>query len=66
MFTIELNILFLILQENFISTIPAYIDPASGTLALQMIAGAIIGFGIAIKIYWYKLKDKFSRKSKQN
>lgn len=66
MFTIELNILFLILQENFIYTIPGYIDPASGTLALQMIAGAIIGFGIAIKIYWYKLKDKFSRKSKQN
>lgn len=64
MFVIELNILFLILNEYFISTIPGYIDPASGTLVLQMIAGAIIGFGIAIKIYWYKLKEKFTRKSK--
>jgi|TARA_B110000438_G_scaffold194174_1_gene185758 hypothetical protein len=61
---LEFSILFLILQEHFISTVPSYIDPASGTLALQMIAGAIIGFGIAIKIYWYKLKEKFTRKSK--
>ncbi len=62
MFNLEFNFLFLILQSHFISNISGYIDPASGTLALQMIAGAIIGFGIAIKIYWYKLKEKFSRK----
>tara|TARA_B110000263_G_C15148770_1_gene436826 strand:+ start:188 stop:382 length:195 start_codon:yes stop_codon:yes gene_type:complete len=57
---VEFNILML--EAHFISTIPNYIDPASGTLVLQMIAGALIGFGIAIKIYWYKLKEKLTRK----
>jgi len=56
----EFNILML--QAHFISTISTYIDPASGTLALQMVAAIIIGFGITIKIYWYKLKEKFIRK----
>jgi|TARA_B110000495_G_C22897360_1_gene523577 hypothetical protein len=59
LFLVELNIL--LLQSNFISTVSGYIDPASGTLALQMIAATIIGFGIAIKIYWYKLKERFTR-----
>jgi len=37
----------------------AYIDPGSGTLILQMLAGALIGAGITIKIYWQKIKMKF-------
>ena len=57
---VDFNILML--EAHFISTIPNYIDPASGTLALQMIAAIIIGFGITLKIYWYKLKEKFNRK----
>jgi hypothetical protein len=61
---LEFNFLFLILHSNFISNISGYIDPASGTLALQMIAGVFIGFGVAIKIYWHKLKEKFTRTSK--
>ena len=44
----------------------AYIDPGSGSIIIQAIVGALVGFGIAIKIYWYKLKEKFSRvKSKE-
>jgi hypothetical protein len=58
---IEFNILFLILQEHFISTVPSYIDPGSGSLVIQMIVGALVGAGITIKIYWYKLKEKFTR-----
>jgi hypothetical protein len=37
----------------------AYIDPSSGTLILQMLAGALIGAGIAIRVYWQKIKMKF-------
>ena len=50
----------LFLEGNSISTVSLYLDPASGSLVLQMIAGALIGFGVAIKIYWFKLKEKFS------
>tara|TARA_Y100000590_G_C15638218_1_gene983867 strand:+ start:79 stop:270 length:192 start_codon:yes stop_codon:yes gene_type:complete len=44
-----------------ISDAYAYIDPGSGSLILQMILGALVGVGIAIKVYWFKLKEKFSR-----
>jgi hypothetical protein len=37
----------------------AYIDPSSGTLILQMLAGALIGVGITLKLYWEKIKMKF-------
>ena len=37
----------------------AYLDPSSGTIIIQMLAGALIGVGIAMKLYWQKLKMKF-------
>ena len=40
----------------------AYLDPASGSLILQMVVGALVGVGITIKVYWYKIKEKISRK----
>ena len=42
-----------------ISNAFAYIDPSSGTLIIQMLAGALIGAGIAIRVYWQKIKMKF-------
>jgi|TARA_B110000467_G_scaffold127466_1_gene120566 hypothetical protein len=50
----------LIIVGHFsISNAFAYIDPSSGTLIIQMLAGALIGGGIAIKVYWEKIKMKF-------
>ena len=60
MLDIQFVLITSFLEGNSISTISGYIDPASGMLVLQMIAGVLIGFGIAIKIYWHKLKEKFS------
>ena len=44
-----------------ISNAYAYLDPGSGTIILQMLAGALIGAGIAIKLYWQKLKMRFMK-----
>jgi len=43
----------------FVSNAYAYIDPGSGSLILQMILGALVGVGIAMKVYWFKIKEKF-------
>jgi len=44
----------------------AYIDPGSGSLVIQMIIGALVGVGITIKLYWYKIKEKlFTKTSKE-
>jgi hypothetical protein len=39
----------------------AYVDPGTGSIVTQMLIGALVGMGIALKLYWYKLKDKFMR-----
>ena len=40
----------------------AYLDPASTTYLIQIVAGVVIGGGIAIKIYWRKIKLFFTGK----
>ena len=39
----------------------AYIDPGTGSIVIQAMIGALVGVGITLKIYWYKIKEKFSR-----
>jgi len=44
-----------------ISNAFAYIDPGSGSMIVQMLIGTLIGAGIAVKIYWQKIKMKFMK-----
>ena len=44
----------------------AYIDAGSGSVVIQVIIGALVGVGVTLKMYWYKLKEKFSGKLKRN
>jgi len=59
-FSLSLTIGFLVFQGIIIKDVYAYIDPGSGSIIFQAIIGALIGVGIAVKIYWEKLKYKFS------
>ena len=34
----------------------AYLDPGSGSMLLQLIAGGVAGFVVAGKMYWGRLK----------
>ncbi len=49
-----------------ISEAYAYIDPGTGSLFIQVIIGAIVGVGITVKIYWYKLKEKITGMRKKS
>lgn len=66
MLSLEFILLTTFLGESFISKTFGYIDPGSGSMVIQMIVGALVGAGIAIKVYWYKLKEKFFGISKKN
>tara|TARA_B110000495_G_C22374563_1_gene243068 strand:- start:257 stop:454 length:198 start_codon:yes stop_codon:yes gene_type:complete len=46
----------------YIQSVHAYIDPGTGSMVVQVLIGAFVGLGIGIKVYWYKLKEKFIRK----
>jgi hypothetical protein len=39
-----------------------YLDPGTGSFLLQMVMAAILGVGVAIKIYWRKIKSVFGGK----
>lgn len=40
----------------------AYIDPGTGSLVVQAVAGAILIAGMTIKASWQKIKSIFVRK----
>lgn len=57
----------LILLDLSVNEAFAYLDPSSGSLVVQMILGALVGIGVTMKIYWYKIKEKLGRiKNKTN
>ncbi len=43
---------------------PAYLDPGSGSFILQLLVAGILGGAVAIRMYWDKIKARFSRKPK--
>jgi len=44
-----------------LETIHLYLDPASGSIVAQMLIAAIVGLGISLKVFWYKIKSKITR-----
>jgi hypothetical protein len=44
----------------------AYLDPATGTLIISAIVGALAAIGLVFKNSWYKIKRIFTGKSKDD
>jgi len=38
----------------------AYLDPGTGSLIIQSVIGALAAIGVTLKLYWHKIKLKFS------
>ena len=47
----------------FLKNAYAYIDPGSASAILAVIISAAVGFGVAIKTQWVRIKSKFSTKN---
>ena len=43
----------------------AYLDPGTGSMLLQVILGGIAAVGVAIKLYWHKLRAAFGMARKE-
>ena len=44
-----------------ISNAYAYLDPGTGSIIVQMLIGTLVGAGVAIKVYWQKIKMRFTK-----
>ena len=40
----------------------AYLDPASGSMMLQIVLGGLAGAAVGVKLFWRKLRGAFSRR----
>jgi len=43
----------------------AYLDPGTGSMLLQVILGGIAAVGVAVKLYWHKLRAAFGMGKKE-
>jgi hypothetical protein len=41
---------------------PAYLDPGSGSIIIQLAIAAILGLGVLIRSQWSRIKKLFGRK----
>ena len=54
----QFTLIYNILASFSLLKYSGYIDPASGTVIIAMILGALVGMGMTLKIYWLKVKQK--------
>ena len=59
---LPITVLLLIFGHFSISNAYAYLDPGTGSIIAQMLIGTLVGAGLAIKIYWQRIKMKFMKK----
>ena len=62
---IIIGALIISVDTLFISDAYAYLDPSSGSMAIQSILGVLVGVGITLKVFWEKIKYSISNKIKK-
>jgi hypothetical protein len=40
-----------------------YLDPGSGSFLIQLLLAAVLGVGVAVRLYWSKIKGLFGAKT---
>jgi hypothetical protein len=61
-----MRIIVAILFLLFISDTEAYLDPGTGSMLLQVILGGVAAVGVAVKLYWHKLRVAFGMGKKED
>lgn len=60
-----MKILSIVLLLIFTNQAEAYLDPGTGSMLLQVILGGVAAVGVAIKLYWHKLRVAFGMGKKE-
>jgi len=59
-----MRIVLFVLLVLVVGDAVAYLDPGTGSMLLQVILGGIAAVGVAIKLYWHKLRAAFGMAKK--
>jgi hypothetical protein len=60
-----MKILSIVLLLIFTNQAEAYLDPGTGSMLLQVILGGVAAVGVAVKLYWHKLRVAFGMGKKE-
>lgn len=44
----------------------AYLDPASGSLLLQLVLGGVAGLALVLKLFWHRILGLFGKRPKDD
>ena len=50
------QILLVVLLSSLAAPAFAYLDPGTGSMLLQVILGGIAAVGVALKLFWHKIR----------
>jgi hypothetical protein len=40
-----------------------YLDPSSGSILLQLVLASLLAIGVAVRVFWRKIRGMFSKSS---
>jgi len=63
---LSISIGSIIIVSLMIDDAYAYIDPGTGSMIIQMLIGVLVGVGIAVKVFWEKIKFSISARFARN
>ena len=58
-------ILLMLLGILFCTNVAAYVDPATTSYVIQIVAGVVIACGTAIGIFWNRIRRKLKKKENE-
>ena len=61
-----MTVLGLLVLLGFPESAHAYIDPATGSMVIQLLISIVVGVGVAAKAYWTTLTGWFGRRPKHS
>ncbi len=47
---------------HMLFALPLYLDPGSGSLIIQLVVAALLGIGVAVRLFWSRIKLLFNGK----
>ena len=54
--------LILLLMTFWPSASQAYLDPATGSMLIQLLVGGVVAIGVTLKMYWEKVRFFWQKK----
>jgi len=60
--TFQTALVFLVVLAALPKQAHAYLDPATGSMLLQLVLGGVAGLALLFKLFWYRILGLFGSK----